>query len=64
LFVSILGNSPLGTSDNPIDVTDVATPETKKALEEIRQMEADEEFARQMQVLLSLFLNIIAALIV
>ncbi|XP_060560691.1 uncharacterized protein LOC132720549 [Ruditapes philippinarum] len=44
-----LNNSPLGTSDNPIDVTDVATPETKKALEEIRQMEADEEFARQMQ---------------
>lgn len=45
--------SPLGSQDNPIDLVS-ATPETRKALEEIKQLQDDEEFARKMQEQLDL----------
>ncbi|XP_053384518.1 uncharacterized protein LOC123536200 isoform X2 [Mercenaria mercenaria] len=38
-----------GSSENPIEVETPTTPETQKAWQHIKQLEADEEFARQMQ---------------
>lgn len=46
--VQSLKGSPLGSRDNPIEV-ETMTPETRKALEEMQQLEKDEEIARKIQ---------------